>query len=201
VHFGAGGEPDGYASYRVKESWERWLPNNSLIAVELVAEKSEVRERLFRALLSMDLIRTVTLRLAPVDGPLRWLLGDLRQLRTNFVADELWLRLLDVPRALAARSYNMPGRLVIDLQDQLFPVKSGRYLLETEGDGRAEVSPTQEPEDVALDASALGSAYLGGVSFETLRQAGRLEERRPGACRRADLMFREEPPPFSGTEF
>jgi hypothetical protein len=61
--------------------------------------------------------------------------------------------------------------------------------------------PPPPPPDLVLDASLLGSVYLGGVSFELLREAGRLRELTPGACRQADVMFREDPAPYSGTMF
>jgi Sterol carrier protein domain len=46
-----------------------------------------------------------------------------------------------------------------------------------------------EPE-LALDITALGSAFLGGVSFAQLAQGGQVDERKPGAIARADGIFR-----------
>ena len=43
---------------------------------------------------------------------------------------------------------------------------------------------------------ALGSAYLGAVSFEELRAAGRVEELADGAVRRADALFAWRPLPW-----
>jgi predicted acetyltransferase len=50
--------------------------------------------------------------------------------------------------------------------------------------------------DLALDVSALGSAYLGAVPFEQLRDALRVEELREGAIERADALFAWRPLPW-----
>ena len=39
-------------------------------------------------------------------------------------------------------------------------------------------------------SSALGAAYLGGMPFAALAQAGHVEELAPGAVTRADGLFR-----------
>lgn len=200
VHEDEAGHSDGYLAYRVKEDWQQWLPNNTLVLVELFTVSPALREAFWRLLLSMDLMRSVQTIMSPVDELLPWALTDARQLRVRYLSDELWVRLLDIPRALAARSYGLAGRLILEVTDPLFPRKSGPYLLDTSAEG-ADVSLTEGPADIALDVSALGAVYLGGVSFELLRQAGRLEELRPGACREADLLFAVSPRPFCGTIF
>ena len=52
-----------------------------------------------------------------MDEPLRWLLADPRRFNVTALYDNLWLRLLDVPRALAARTYGSPGRLALEVTD------------------------------------------------------------------------------------
>ena len=50
--------------------------------------------------------------------------------------------------------------------------------------------------ELALDVSALGSAYLGAVSFTQLREALRVQELREGATARADARFAWHPLPW-----
>ena len=71
------------------------------------------------------------------------------------------------------------------VRDAFCDWNEGRWRL---ADGRAE--RTDEEPDLRLDADALGSAYLGGVSFAALREALRIEELRPGAAEQADALFR-----------
>jgi len=55
--------------------------------------------------------------------------------------------------------------------------------------------------DIRIEARDLGATYLGGVRFTSLLRAGRIEERKPGAARRADLLFESDPPPYCTTDF
>ena len=55
---------------------------------------------------------------------------------------------------------------------------------------------TDAAADLALDVGALGSAYLGAVSFAQLRDGLRLEELSDGAVQRADAIFEWRPLPW-----
>jgi predicted acetyltransferase len=105
--------------------------------------------------------------------------------------DCLWVRLVDVGAALSGRAYGEGGPLVLEVRDAVCGWNDGRWKLE---DGACE--RTEEEPDLALDVSALGSAYLGAVSFAQLRQALRVEERRDGAIERADRLFAWRPLPW-----
>jgi predicted acetyltransferase len=54
--------------------------------------------------------------------------------------------------------------------------------------------------DVVLDASVLGSAYLGGPSFTHLAVAGQVGAD-ARSLRKADLMFGSDAVPWCSTEF
>jgi predicted acetyltransferase len=107
------------------------------------------------------------------------------------MGDGLWVRLVDVGAALAGRSYPEDGEVVLDVRDDLCPWNARRWQV---GAGTAE--STDAPADLALDVSALGAAYLGGVSFARLAQGGHVEELRPGAIERADGIFRHNLHPW-----
>jgi sterol carrier protein len=50
--------------------------------------------------------------------------------------------------------------------------------------------------DLALDASALGAAYLGGATLRELAGAGRVRELRAGALARASAALRGDVAPW-----
>jgi hypothetical protein len=50
--------------------------------------------------------------------------------------------------------------------------------------------------ELALDVDALGSAYLGAVSFAQLRDSFRVQELSDGAVARADTLFSWRPLPW-----
>jgi predicted acetyltransferase len=199
----AGGERvDGVAHYRIKPSWDRGYPAHTLQVGELLAVTPEAYAGLWRYLLSMDLVETIRAARRPVQEPLRWLLADPRRLRTTRIADELWIRLVDIPAALAARQYRASDRLVFVVSDPFRPEAAGHVLLETEAEAEdATSSYTAMGGDLALDVADLGAAYLGGVSFSLLAQAGRVVEMTPGAVARADRLFLTDRAPYCGTPF
>jgi predicted acetyltransferase len=115
------------------------------------------------------------------------------------VRDFLWLRILDVPVALAARRYSCAGELVLDVDDPTCADNAGCYRLET--DEAATCERTREGADLALRIEDLSAAYLGGVSFSALSRAGRIQQRRPGAVERADRLFASQPAPWTVTDW
>jgi predicted acetyltransferase len=121
--------------------------------------------------------------LAPPDHPLFLLLSLPRRARYR-MGDGLWVRIVDLPAALSGRAYGEGGPLVLEVRDAVCEWNDGRWKLE---DGVCE--RTDAEPDLALDVSALGSAYLGGFTFTGLALAGRVEELQPGAIARADAMF------------
>ncbi len=84
--------------------------------------------------------------------------------------------------------------------DEFCPWNTGRVLLTAEGEG-ARVTPTGREPDLVLEAGSLAGLYLGANRAVTLRRAGRLEERRPGAAERADRLFAADATPWCPTGF
>jgi predicted acetyltransferase len=195
-----GERPDGWVSYRIKDSWTDGLANNEARVVELFAESHTLRALLWSYCLELDLLGTLTSNMAAPDDPLRFMLADSRRLRTTELRDGLWVRVLDIPAALSARAYRAPGRLAIHVLDSFLPENTGSYLLEAGPDG-ALCTPTTADPDLALDAATLASAYLGGTAFSVLGAAGRVREERPGTLALADLMFGTSRAPQCVTDF
>jgi predicted acetyltransferase len=194
------GRVDGWVSYRVENRWPNGLAANVIKVRMLVGLTLEAEAALWRYILDLDLAGTVKLMDRPVDDPVRWRLADPRRLRVTDVGDQLWIRLLDLPGALAARRYAVEGSLVLEVADPLRPRNQGRFRLEGGPDG-AVCEPTMAEPDLALDIADVGAAYLGGASLVSLARAERVAELTPGALLRADRMFAASPPPVCTTHF
>jgi predicted acetyltransferase len=194
------GAIEGAAHYRIKGEWTDGLPNGTLVLRELYAATPEAYAALWSHCLNVDLVRTVRAINRPVDDPIRWVLADPRRLRVTALSDDLWLRVLDVPRALAARRYSARDALTLEVHDAFRSETAGRYVLDGGPEG-AECRRTDQTPDLALAMSDLGAAYLGGVSFTTLARAGRVRELTEGALRRADALFTAGRAPYCGTPF
>ncbi|UOX92707.1 GNAT family N-acetyltransferase [Amycolatopsis sp. FBCC-B4732] len=186
VHRDAGGVADGYASYAIGGP-------RTLTVDEIITADDAVFTALARFLLGHDLVSDVVLKHVPPGHPLRWQLTDFRAGQVGDDTDWLWVRLLDVPRALTARGWSADGELVLDVTDP-FLAERNRYLL-TVRDGRAECATTGRDPDLSLDVSDLGSIYLGGTTPGTLVRAGHVEAHHPAAAGAADALFRTERAP------
>ena len=197
VHEGADGL-DGYAVYRVEH--DKYGDHRNGLAVEEVqASSPQAYADMWRYLFDVDLIERIAAWNRPIDEPLLHLLqeADALQLR---IKDGLWVRLVDVPKALSERRYAAQGRVTFEVQDLFCPWNEGRYVAEGGPDGASCVATDAEP-DLVMSVNELGAAYLGGMSFRQLHRAGRVQEEQPGALARADAMFAWDPVPWCSFVF
>ena len=186
LHHGPDGI-DGYALFRTRSEWNEAGPQGQVTVNEVVAATPAGYRALWRMLLSIDLTRRLSWRGAALDEPLLRLVNEPRRLGTRLV-DALWLRVVDVPAALAARRYATAVDVVLDITDDLLPENTGRWRL-TGGPDDATCVPTDAPADLACDVRSLGELYLGGTGLVALAATGRVEERRPGALAAAGPAF------------
>jgi predicted acetyltransferase len=159
------GELVGYLQFRQRPGFTDGLPSGSLEIIELLGVDARAEATLWRLALRADLFPRVKWWNAPTDDLLPWILTDARRVRRRRT-DTLWLRLDDIPAALAARRYAAEGTLRLE-------VEGAAWELAVDGDGRARCTAA-EPAAPALRLSrpALGSLYLGGVSAALLARAG-----------------------------
>ena len=177
----------GLCTYRVRE--------RAVLVAFLLGEDAEVEAELWEYCFGIDLTSETQAFVRPTDDPLPWRLEDPRRLERS-LGDHMWLRLVDVKEALSVREYAEPASLTFRVHDKFCPWNDGAYLLEAGADGADCTRSEREPQ-VELGVSDLAAAYLGGVSFSILAQAGRVKERAPDALASADRMFRTEREPWS----
>ncbi len=177
------GRPAGYALYRVKQDWQYGYSKGVVTIVEVVTPTPQATRELWRWLLDFDWTSEFVADLLPLDHPLFLLLAEPRRMQFT-LNDGVWVRLVDVPSALAARSYADAEPVVLELVDELLPENAGRWEVSS-----AAVERTESEPDLRLDVAQLGSVYLGGVGFGGLARALLVEELRPEAAARADGLF------------
>jgi predicted acetyltransferase len=189
------GGPRGYALYSGVDTWTDFLPGNVLTVRELMAVDPATSAALYTDLLSRDLTSEFRVQRRPVDDPLLYQLADPRRTRP-VLSDGLWVRIADMPRALAGRRYACPVDVVIEVRDEILPANAGRWRLRAGADGTASCDPATEPPDLELDVTELGAAYLGGTKLGAVAGAGLVSERRPGAVRRLSAAMSWDPAPW-----
>jgi predicted acetyltransferase len=181
------GEVEGYALWRTKGSWGETGPDGEVAVREVVATTTEAYAALWRFLLSIDLTRTVTYMYAATDEALPYLLTNPSGLRAA-AGPGLWVRVVDVPGALAARRYLTPIDLVLDVADGVLPGNAGRWHLVGDSSS-AKCERTDAAPDLSLEVRELGAAYLGGTSLHSLSAASLVAEHQPGALLAASTAF------------
>ena len=179
--------------------WEGFVPDGGATEVSLLAEDAVARVRLLQFLWEQDWITKFEVENFPVDDSWRHLMANPRFALANQRHDVLWTRVLDVPAALAARTYEGEGRLVVAVPDPA-GYAEGVYALEG-GPGGATVKRTTETADLTMPVQTLGALYLGHHAASALAAVGGLTEDRPGALAVADRMFKTAIPPFCATWF
>ncbi|NKZ04426.1 GNAT family N-acetyltransferase [Actinomadura latina] len=184
--------PAGYAVYRASES-------KTIRVVDLVAETPQAEAALWRFLASIDLTSRVHAPSRPVDDLLPHMVTDPDQvtIRENYGA--LWLRLINVPAALRARSGATEDTFVLDIEDARIPANSGRWRLTT-GTTPACV-PTTDSPDLAMTAADLAAIYLGGGSPVALTRIGAVTEHTPGAAARLAASLAVPLAPYINDDF
>lgn len=203
IHRNDAGEPDGYARFHGEENWVDMMPDHRMLLDELhgVTEAAEID--LWRHLAQMDLTATIQAETRREHEPMQWALADPRMAQVSGRSDFLWVRLLDVERALQARRYERDGALVFEIEDSLDGKPgpaAGRYRLEV-GDGASTCARSEATADLTVDVRALGAAFLGGTRLADATLAGGATEHRAGALAEADRLFRTAAEPWCSTWF
>jgi predicted acetyltransferase len=187
LHVEEDGSVTGYATYRLKDEWTPTDNESEVRVGDVLATTPTAYAALWGFLAGIDLHPRVSRRLAPLDDPLRHMLLDLRALRAE-VRDSLWVRLVDLGRALAQRTYSVPVDVVLDVTDDFCPWNAGRWRLSGDTSG-ARCEPSTDPADLAVSSADLAAAYLGGPTLAGIGAAGRVTEHTPGALAAASRAF------------
>ena len=199
VHTGADGD-DGFVVYTLEENHEGDSPWGTAVQIEdLHAADAAATTALWRFVLGIDMINRVRAWQRPLDEPLHLLVADPREVATKGVFDELWLRVVDVPAALSARSWagsDAMDDVVLGVRDALLPSNGGSYRITPDGVSRVDKAP-----QVECDVAVLGRLYLGDVAPSVLAATGWLTATDPAALRAADALFATGVTPWCGTFF
>lgn len=188
----------GYARYRVKDGEGGEGPDATVLLSELVATDPEAEAALWQHVCDLDLTARTRTWLRPVDDALPHLVTDPAALGAAS-GPPLYVRVLDLPRVLTARTYGVSGAATLAVVDP-DGYTDGRWTLEVGTDG-ASCEPTTAEPDLVVSVETVASLLFGGVRATTLQAARRLEERRPGAAADLDRLLATDRAPWTSAEF
>lgn len=148
----------GYMEYRQQSKWAEFVADGSVDISTLFASDADAHLSLWSYALDVDLFPNVVFWNGAIDDPLAYQVRESRTVK-KAVSDALYVRVLDLDKALGARTFEHDGQLVLTVEDDMDYI-DGTYRLSVI-DGSATVEPTTEPADVVLTARELGALYLG----------------------------------------
>jgi len=185
--------PSGYALYRIREGAPALVPTGVVAVLEVSATDPATHAQLWRHLLDLDLMSTLSCGARPLPDPLAHLLADHRRMHAR-VDEGLWVLIVDLPRALDERAFSGPLDLVLEVTDGVLPAGAGRWQVTVGAAGdSARARRTAARPDLSLDISDLGAAHLGATQLCDLALAGRVLEHTPGALAAASTAWSWSP--------
>ncbi|MDN4479784.1 GNAT family N-acetyltransferase [Demequina muriae] len=179
-----GADPVAWALFQRKGDWGDSGPDGKVRVRAWGALDAASTVRLWGVLVDFDLMATTYAGKFALDDPLLLRLKDIRSAKVA-VADNLWVRILDVAEALQARGYAAECDVTIHLEDAFLPLNAGVWRIHVaSGEARVTRDDGADPAsaDLRIDIQELGAAYLGGTTITELLRAGLVDERTPGTA-------------------
>ncbi|HYO19404.1 MAG TPA: GNAT family N-acetyltransferase [Dermatophilaceae bacterium] len=194
------GQPAGYAVFSREHKWKDNRPKGLVKVSELAAADPATLLALARRLVDFDLTASITISGRGADDPLVWWAGGPRALGVSG-SDSLWLRLIDVGAALAARGYSSPCDVVLDVVDPVCPWNQHGWRLTVDRNGVANCVPTTDEADLRLPVQSLAAAYLGSRSIAAQAHQGLVTELTAGSVRLLSRAMSSDREPVGAIEF
>lgn len=194
--------PAAFALFQRKLAWTDSGPRGTGASEHGWAAVTAAAERTLWSVLSdLDLMSSTKVSSVALDSPLIHLLKDVRG-SVALMRDQVWLRILDVPAALSARTYLKDVDVTIGVEDSQIPENSLPWRF-TVANGVATVERAERDAsvDVRLSIQELSVAYLGGTTIDALASAGLVEEVRRGAVADLSDAFRSRLAPRGSLHF
>jgi len=171
---------DGYVGFRVRPGWADRDGNWTVVVQDLCAATPVAHASLWRFVLDLDLTDRVTYDLGWVDDPVQDLLLDRRSL-TLTRQDHVWVRIVDLDRAIGLRGYSAAATLDVEIIDDFCRWNADRWHLELHPDG-GRATRTDATAQVRMHIRDLAACFVGGTPLGRL-VAGGLVTGAPDAVR------------------
>ncbi|HJE51800.1 MAG TPA: GNAT family N-acetyltransferase [Tessaracoccus flavescens] len=189
VHFGDDGVVDGFALF-TPQGWDD-TPITTAVH-KVCAPDQSVNRALWWALASMDLVERLTYPLAPPGEALSGSLVDPWAVEPKEGDDPVWLRILDLPSAVAQRRFDGHGDIVVRIKDAQ-GYCDGVWRIWADGDDGTAERTEAEPE-VELSVDVLAMMWHGDRTASQLALSGLLNGEEAAIGRLSRLFQVDEPP-------
>jgi predicted acetyltransferase len=193
-------EPAGYICYESSRGPPP-MGTSKMWLREFVALSGNAYQGLLRYILSHDLTDEI-FWYGPTEDPLAYAVDDSYQVKREYV-DDLMLRVVDVEKAVAARSPapGAPeGSFTIALTDAAAPWNQGAWRIESSGGKLSARKADGSSADLSMEAATFAAVYDGFMKASDTVRSGLAEASDHNAALLADRIFASEYPP-NGSDF
>ena len=197
VHFSEEGEVDGFALF-TPQGWHD-SPITTKVR-KVCAEDQAVNRALWKAMAEMDMVERLTYPLSPPGDPLAASLVDPWAVQPKEGDDPVWLRILDLPSAVAQRQFDgdSEGDVIVEIVDSMGYCEGLWRMHAKDGHGTAE--RVDAAADVKLSVDVLAQMWHGDRTASELALSGLLDGE-PAAIGRLSRLFQVDEPPMNLATF
>lgn len=192
LSFGDDGRATGYVQFRVESKFDGAHSKDIVHVVELFGSTPGSWAGLWSLVLGLDLATRVKSGFRPLDDPIFEFLTGIRRVQRT-LTDTVWVRVLDVERALTSRTYAESGAVTLAIADDM-GIANGTFRLGWDG-SHVDCGGSAGAADLEIDVSDLGAAILGRPRFSAGVLAGTIRGSTESAAL-ADRMFMHHRSPY-----
>lgn len=191
VHLDDDGEPDAAAVFAIE--------SDHILVRDLLGTTRAAEIELIRLLAHAEGHEKIVWRHCfDPRHPITWALKDPRIVTTAKTFDTVWTRILDLPRAVAARSFDRDGEVTVSIDDPL-GYAAGSWRLSIR-DGVASAEPTSDEPELGMDIATFSTVLSGLEHVDTLASAG-LVHGDPSVVGSASRLLASWEPPVAASIF
>lgn len=191
VHHDPDGVADGFATF-THGQWPD-VPDGDPAPMEVTAlwaPTPAIGRALWRGLVEIDLVTRIRYDFMPRGDSLPYSLVDSWAIKRRSTRDGVWLRILDLPSAIAQRGFDADGEITLRVVDPM-GFCDGTWRIRAE-EGVATAEPTTDFPTVELAVDTLARLWHGDVTARELARAGLV--RGEGVAALSDLFATHTPP-------
>ena len=190
------------ATYAVSQKFDDLGFANKLELHDLFGVDPGTEALLLRWLLERRLVGAFEADRLDPRSPVKWMLDDGRRLRTTAAEDAVWVRVLDVATAVAARTtLAATGAVRVAVHDGLVADNARTWRIAADGAGGLTCEPDDGAPQLTLDVQLLAPVLWGFTAPSRLAAAGRVVVHEPSALAVLDRLLAVAGPSWCSTAF
>ena len=189
----------GFVTYTIEGNNEYGNMPSSLNIWDIMYLNNKAAINIWNYCLNIDLVDEINAKGVPEDDVLESLLISPGSLNAR-ITTSFWIRIVDVVKALEARSYNEKGKLIFKLSDSIINQNNNTFLLDTKNQNSTCKISTESP-DIEITINGMSEIYLGTFNLNNLIASQNIKIINKKIINFINRAFKEKNTPFCPMHF